>query len=179
MIIRRLALVLLLVLGCSFTGNTLQRSSMGPFEFIARADIMVEKNFPEWYVEGTPYMVSLEETDNLAAAFKYEDGTFLIVLYEDALNLPLVEDLATTLLHEHVHVKIWDDLEEDATGELCQGAVQEMTAYRVELEQTKIQVSRNMRDSIQDWYNTYYFYGVIACPAEIIKNFPRPKRIGK
>ncbi|KKL74643.1 hypothetical protein LCGC14_2062840 [marine sediment metagenome] len=173
MIIKRLALVLLLVWGCSFTGPLL-RPNKGYVEFIARADIMVEKNFPEWYVDGTPYIINLEETEHLAATFVYRNGVFSIVLYKDALNFTLVEDLATTLLHEHVHVKTWDYLKETIPGKLCNNAVSELMAYGVELEQTKIQVSQTMRDSTQFWYEEYYLYGSVVCPAEIIKDFPNP-----
>jgi hypothetical protein len=185
--IKRIALALLLVLGCTFTSASTPinidrpyirpacRLDMGYIEFIARADIMVEKTFPEWYVKGTPYTISSEEIPNrYASAHKFEDGSFLIAFYDDALNLCTVEDMAVVILHEHVHVKIWNDLEEAIPEETCNSAVHEMTAYGVEIEQTKIQMSQHMIESTQYGYNLNYLRGVISCPADTMVDFPWP-----
>ncbi len=192
MIIRRLALVILLVLGCTLTPSPIStapnidprwpacRSGMNQIEFIVRADMLVEKVFPEWYVRGTPYTISDEEIpDRYATAHKFEDGTFLIAFYDDALALCAVEDMASVILHEHVHVKIWNALEEALPEEDCNSAVHEMIAYGVVIEQTKIQISQHMRESTQYGYNLNYLRGIISCPVDIIVDFPFPEFRGK
>jgi len=137
---------------------------------------MVKKKFPEWYVEGTPFERNFEQIENrYASAHKLEDGTFLIVLYDKGLDLTTIEDLASVLLHEYVHVTIWNDLEEAIPEEDCNSAVHEMTAYGVEIEQTKIQVSQHLRDSTQYGYDLNYLRGVVFCSADIMADWPWPK----
>ena len=48
---RGLVPVLLLALGCTTAPTqTIRHPGMNYLEFIARADIMVEKHYPEWHV---------------------------------------------------------------------------------------------------------------------------------
>jgi hypothetical protein len=150
---------------------------MNYLEFIARADLMVKNLYPEWYVEGTPIGVDTEEAGiRFATVSELEDGSLAINIYEYGWNLAVVEDLASVLLHEYVHVKIWNDLKRDFPINIwCRSAVHEMTAYGVELEQTKINVTSGMRASTRIGYALAYTRGSLWCPNEILEDFPKPE----
>jgi hypothetical protein len=179
--VKRLAIVLALMAGCVFISSALPISQsnlhlgMRYTEMVAQADAMVEKKFPEWYVEDIPFERNIDISPTLfASAYKTADGTFLITLYDLSLNLKTVEDLASVLLHEYVHVKIWNDLEKAIPEKECNDAIHEMTAYGAEVEQTRIQVSPMMRASTQIGYNMNYFMGIVSCPIDIMVDFPFP-----
>jgi hypothetical protein len=74
-----------------------------------------------------------------------------------------------------VHVKIWNDLKRDFPFNLwCRSAVHELTAYGVELEQTKINVTSGMRASTRIGYALAYTRGSIYCSSETLEGFPKP-----
>jgi hypothetical protein len=151
---------------------------MNYIEFLARADLMVEKAYPEWYVEGVGVAVSFDDAGrHFASTHKLDDGTFAIKVYELAWDLCTVEDLASVLLHEYVHVKIWNELELEIPEPWCNVAVHELTAYEVESTQTKINVSKSMRVITQMGYNLSYAKGANSCPSELIEQFPAPRGI--
>jgi hypothetical protein len=151
---------------------------MNYLEFLARADIMVEKAYPEWYVEGVGIAVSFDDVGkSFASTHKLDDGTFVIKIYELSWDLSTVEDLASVLLHEYVHVKIWNRLEIEIWNPWCNLAIHELTAYEVELTQTKLNVSKIMRVLTQEGYNLSYAKGADTCPSELIEQFPPPRGI--
>ena len=179
--VKRFAIVLALMAGCVFISSALPISQsnlhlgMRYTEMVARADTMVENKFPEWYVEDVPFSRNIDtSTNHFASAFRSDEGTFHITLYDLALNLKTVEDLASVLLHEYVHVKIWNDLEKAIPEEECNSAVHEMTAYGVEIEQTRFPISQSLRLSSQIGYNMNYFMGIVSCPIDIMVDFPFP-----
>jgi hypothetical protein len=148
---------------------------MNYLEFIARADLMVKKLFPEWHVEGTPIGVDFAEMGvRFADVSRLEDGRLAINIYEHGWDLATVEDLASVLLHEYVHVTIWDDLEETIEYDFCRMAVHEVTAYGVELRQTKLTVTEGMRSSTQIGYNQAYSEASVYCPPEMVEEFEDP-----
>jgi len=150
-------------------------------EFIARADLMVANTFPEWYVEGIRQELVFKTDIRFAAVTKLEDGTFVMYIYEQARDLCTVEDLASVLLHEYVHAKIWDDLEERISGfifdDYCRSAIHEVTAYGVELGQKKIRTTGAMRMGTWLGYALHYNRAEIFCPEDLIKDFPEPEEL--
>ena len=174
----KVLLASLLLVGCSTTPiQTIRDPQMNYLEFIARADIMVEKAYPEWYVEDTPIGVDADERGiRFATTSELLDGSLAVTLYEHGYNLAVVEDLASVLLHEYVHVKIWNDLKRDFPFNLwCRSAVHEITAYGVELAQTKINVTSGMRASTRIGYALSYTRASLYCPDEILEDFPKPE----
>lgn len=168
---------LVVVMGCLSVSpsQTIRDPQMNYLEFIARADLMVQKLFPEWYVEDTPIGVSFEEFGlRFADVTRLPDGRLAINIYSEGWNLATVEDLASVLLHEYVHVRIWDELEESIPEAWCRSAVHELTANRVELNQTKINVTEGMREATRIAYSEAYEQGLFYCFSEIMKDFPIP-----
>jgi hypothetical protein len=144
-------------------------------EFIERADDMVKENFPEWYVEGVEKELASEQIGSLFASVDVqEDRTLMITLYEMSWDLCTVEDLASVLLHEYVHAKIWFDLEEEIEDEWCRAAMHEVEAYTVELTQTKINVTPAMRFGTEFGYRFAYIKAMSYCPRETYIDFPDP-----
>jgi len=179
--IRLLLPALLLMLGCASTTvvyeplYTLRHPDMHYFEFIERADDMVKENFPEWYVEGIEWELAFEQVGSwFASVDEQEDGTLLITLYEQSWDLCTVEDLASVLLHEYVHVKIWFRLKEEIEDEFCRAAIHETTAYNVELTQTKLNVTPAMRFGTEFGYRFAYIKAMSYCPMEDYDYFPDP-----
>jgi len=149
-------------------------------EFLARAEKMVAEKYPEWYVEGIQRALVFNNPDiRFASVSKQEDGTFVMYIYEQSWDLCTVEDLASVLLHEYVHIKIWNDLEDQIPGDgvaaFCRAAVHEMTAYGTELRQTRIKTTSAMRSSTRMGYALAYGEGSMYCSSEIMKGFSRPR----
>ena len=172
-----IAILLLVMMGCSSPPTytyTIRHPQMNYLEFIARADLMVKNLFPEWHVEGIPIGVDFEAVGILFAdVSRLEDGRLAINIYEEGWNLATVEDLATVLLHEYVHVKIWDELEKNILESFCKAAIHEMVAYGVELDQTKLTVTDGMRSSTGVGYRQAYAEARGYCSSEIVEHYLR------
>ena len=101
-------------------------------EFLALAEEKVEENFPQWHVKDVEKdLRTNEQAMKYASVTRKEDGTFVMTLFEPSWDLCAVEDLALVLLHEYVHVRIWDTLNEVSPNPFCRTALHELTAYRV------------------------------------------------
>ena len=180
-LIRRILPVLLLMWGCTEAPDppslTIRHLGMNYLEFLSRAEALVKENFPEWYVEGVKKELIFDNSnyDGFATINKQEDGTLVMSIYELAWDLCAVEDLASVLLHEYVHVKIWDELEEKMPNEWCNLAVHELTAYGVEMNQRKIRTTGAMRRNNRMGYDMAYLQARVFCSQEIIKDFPKPE----
>ena len=179
-LIRRILPVLLLMWGCTEAPNpptfTMRQPDMNYLEFLSRAEALVEENFPEWYVEGIRRELEFDNpSSNFAEVYEEDDGTLVMAIYELSWDLCAVEDLASVLLHEYVHVKIWDELKEKIPDEFCQIAIHELTAYSVEMNQRKIRTTGAMRRGTRFGYSLAYIQARVFCPQEIIKDFQKPK----
>ncbi len=177
----KVLLTLLLLTGCASIAlvsdpvYTLRHPDMNYTEFIERADTLVKESFPEWYVEGVGRHLASEQIGSLFASVDLqEDGTLLITLYEKSWDLCTVEDLASVLLHEYVHAKIWFRLAEEIEDEWCRSAMHELTAYNAELTQTKINVTPAMRSSTEFGYRFAYVKAMSDCSREDYDSFPSP-----
>jgi hypothetical protein len=149
---------------------------MGPFEFLHLAEERVQRNFPEWYVRGVKLEMAFEKRDDgYARTKKKADGTFEISLNEPTWDLCTVEDFALTLLHEFVHVKLWNELERTIPVPLCRSAIHELYAYRMELDQTKIRPTWATRRNAQFGYLDHYLRALVYCPERLLDNFPEPE----
>lgn len=171
-------MILLLTVGCATSSvspnYTLRHPSMGYFEFLSRAEAKVAEKFPQWYMKDINTELEFEEQNGRFASMeRQEDGTFVMYIYESAWDLCTVEDLALVLLHEYVHAKIWANLKE-IPDDLCRAAIHELTAYGVELNQTKIKGTGAMRNNTRLGYVYNYAKAQSHCSEELVKNFPKP-----
>lgn len=176
---KRIWMILLLIVGCATSSAppqyTLRHPDMNYLEFLSRADAKVAGKFPQWYVKDISRELDFEEQNGMFASVeKQEDGTFVMYIYEGSWDLCTVEDLALVLLHEYVHAKIWDSLEE-MPNELCREVIHELTAYGVELNQTKIKGTSAMRYGTRLGYDYNYALAQSYCSEELIKDFPKPE----
>lgn len=180
-LIRRILPVLLLMWGCTEppcpASFTMRQPDMNYLEFLSRAEELVEENFPEWYVAGIKREMEFDNpSSNFAQVYEEDDGTLVMAIYELSWDLCAVEDLASVLLHEYVHVKIWDELKEKIPDDpRCNILVHELTAYSVELNQIKIRTTGAMRRNTQVGYDLAYIKAKAFCSQELIKDFPKPK----
>lgn len=182
-----LLLALPLVVGCAQTSittvpeYTLRDPGMNYMQFLYKAEALIAENFPEWYVEDVKRELVFDNPDmRFASVSKEEDGTFIMHIFEMSWDLCTVEDLASVLLHEYVHIKIWDDLLDQIPGDTapanwCRAAVHEMTAYGTELQQRKVNVTAAMRMSTRMGYIMSYERGHVFCSSEIMEGFSHPE----
>ena len=184
-----LAAVLLfgLVISCSDTPKapcwTKNHPDQGYKEFIVTATEIVKEKFPEWYQKDVPLGLDLfiykEAPKRLAYTHINEEGKTAIKLTQRALDLCTAEDLAYILLHEYVHVKIWEDVEtatEDDND--CDYIRHEIVANWTTLEaHSKLGYSRRFLINALLLYEKYYRKGFIFCAPEIYEDFPGPSVI--
>jgi hypothetical protein len=180
----KVLLASLLLVGCAYISPspqpTLRDPGMNYTEFLSRGEALFKEKFPEWYVEGVKQELVFDSDIRFAGVIKQEDGTFVMYIFEQAWNLCTVEDLASVFLHEYVHVKIWNDLEEQIPGMFlswCRMAVHELHAYKVEIEQKKIKISSAMRVGNRMGYLLNYNKAQTFCPDRFIEDFPEPEEL--
>ena len=179
-LIRRILPALLLMWGCTEAPHppsfTIRHPDMNYLEFLSRAEALVKEKFPEWYVEGVKKELIFVNSNNdeFATITGQEDGNLVMSIYGLAWDLCAVEDLASVLLHEYVHVKIWDELDEKIPNKWCNIAVHELTAYGVQMRQRRIRVKGAMRRSPRLGYDLAYLQAKAFCPQKTIKDFPKP-----
>ncbi len=173
------ALALFLALGCGPQAPcwTSTHPEEGYKEFISGAVEIVRDKFPEWYNEETPIRVDLKEKDNIASTRQVGgQGTVVIDVNQKALNLCTQEDLASVLLHEYVHVKLWDEIaltSNDKTD--CKHIRHELKAnLTVLFAYDELEYSMTMLHIALDLYEQYYLSARSRCQPEIYKDMPEP-----
>lgn len=186
-----IGIVLLFSIGCASTSPlssneyTLRPYGMTPRQFANLALEMVEQRVPEWD-PGTIYVkLDLTCEDKLGSAWVDEKGVRHLQLCYQALILSTVEDLASVVLHEFVHLSKWDEIEkmnldpEDAEVEWCTIAVHELWANRIVIENfPKLRYSPQMMALAQDLYWEYRVMARNHCAPELYRSFPyRPQPI--
>ena len=163
---------------CDYTYRTPQ---MGFFGFIQASERMVASKIPEWYVPGTdehplivhasPFMLG-----KYGQAWKDEEGNFHVSYGQSALFLPTIEDMASIVLHEHVHVKIWEEIASHDEWSLeCRISRHELIANKVVIENYyRLGYTPHM------YLNARILYGKAKrraqnnkCPVEVMSNMPR------
>lgn len=119
---------------------TIKTPDMDYYDFMRAADAMVLERVPEWYVEGTPEMpIIMQASPNLlrsryGEAWRDDQGVYHVRIGRLGLMLATVEDLASIVLHEFVHVLAWKDIEYQDWSENCMSARQELMANNIVIE---------------------------------------------
>ncbi len=149
----------------------------GYIEFISGAVEVVRDKFPEWYNEKTPIALDLEDKENLAYANRTEQGVIGIKLTQKALDLCTEEDLASILLHEYVHVKLWDEIAAMVSDtEDCNHIRHELKAnLTVAFAYDELGYSTRMLRMALDLYEHYYVGALLECDEAVYNDMPKPR----
>jgi len=149
---------------------TLRTPEMTNFEFLTLAEKKIEENFPQWYVKDINTVLLFNSppwaSDLFASVNKRPRIPLTMVIYAASWELTTVEDFASVLLHEYVHVTMWERLEAEIPDEDCRSAAHEVIAYTIEMEQDKFKVSDTMKRSTKFEYYLYNIDLQMYCPVD-------------
>ena len=173
------ALALLLALGCGPQAPcwTSTHPEEGYIEFVSGAVELVRDKFPEWYNAETPVGVDLKDKDNLAYAIQVGgQETVIINVTQKALDLCTQEDLASILLHEYVHVALWDEINAIADpASRCSHIRHELKAnLTTAFAYDELGYSIRMLAMALNLYEHYYFEALVYCEDAIFEDMPAP-----
>ena len=174
------ALALFVMLGCGPQAPcwTAAHPDKGYRDLITGAVQLVHDKFPEWYDEKVVLGLDLENKEDLAYTTRNEEGTTFIKLTQKALNLCTEEDLASVILHESVHAKLWDEIEALVPDpDICNHIRHELTAnLAVAFAYYELGYSPKMLSLALDLYDYYYVEARLECKEEIYRDMPTPAR---
>lgn len=144
MLLRALStLIFTAFLGCAGTAQpptqpqTVRPLNMQPDQFVTAANKILFQKTPEWYAPATHtlnILMTYAYKGRYASVSPNPDGSFTVSLERPALTLSVIEDMAHVLLHEYVHIKIWDNLYAMDMSEKCHLYRGEMIANMVVVE---------------------------------------------
>ncbi len=173
------ALALFVMLGCGPQTPcwTSAHPDEGYRDFIAGAVQLVHDKFPEWYQEEVVLTLDLEDKENLAYTIRGKNGTTYIKLAQKALNLCTEEDLASVILHESVHAKLWDEIEALVPDpDICNHIRHELNAnLTVAFAYYELGYSPKMLKMSLDLYEHFFLEALLECKEEIYRDMPMPK----
>ncbi len=158
---------------------TIRTPDMDYYDFLRAADAMVLAAVPDWYVVGTPEMpVIMHASPNLLRKFGEagvdDRGVYHVVIGRLGLMLATVEDLATVVLHEFVHVILWEEINARDWSENCKNARQELIANKVVIEHYfKLGYTSHMLGNSRRLYAKAKASALLnQCPAEVMSGMP-------
>ncbi len=159
---------------------TIRTPNMTYFESMRAGDKLVKAAAPEWYVEGTREMpVIMQASPNLlrdryGEAWIDEEGVYHVVIGRKGLMLATIEDLASVILHEYVHVILWEAVKAEDWTEECKTARQELMANRVVIEHyLKLGYSPDIYNNSRKLYAKAKTKALLnQCPTEIMGDMP-------
>jgi hypothetical protein len=152
---------------------------MSYFDAMRAGDELVLAAAPEWYVEGTTELpVIMQASPNLLSrygeAWIDEQGVYHVVIGRLGLMLAIIEDLASVILHEFVHVILWDEIEAQDWSDECKYARHELIANKVVIEHyLKLGYTPYMYKNARTLYAKAKAKALLfQCPAEIMSDMP-------
>jgi hypothetical protein len=158
---------------------TIRTPDMDYYDFLRAADAMVLAAVPDWYVVGTPEMpIIMQASPNLlrryGEAWVDDQGVYHVVLGRLGLMLATVEDLASVVLHEFVHVISWEEIRSQDWSDNCHSARQELMANRVVIEHYHILgYTPYMLENSRKLYAQAQALALLnQCPAEVFSDMP-------
>lgn len=178
-----LALTVVLTIGCILEPNypfTYRPNNMSSTEFVEAADAIVLRETPEWHVtpDGQDGHVIVKavrfERGNYATVYRASSKLYIVLMENSALGLKSVEDLASILLHEYVHIKTWNSiLELTNLSGVCKEIRSEMLSERVVVNSFyRIGYSKKMLHSNLRQYRRLKMQARSDCHAETLKGLP-------
>lgn len=159
---------------------TIRTPDMDYYDFLRAADAMVLAAVPEWYVEGTPETpIIMQASPNLlqrryGEAWLDEQGVYHVRIGRLGLMLSIVEDLASVVLHEFVHVIVWEEIEAQDWSENCMSARQELMANKIVIEHYILlgYTPYMLENSYRLYARAQFKAQVNGCPAEVWIDLP-------
>lgn len=158
---------------------TIRTPDMSYYDSMRAGDELVMAAAPEWYVEGTQEMpIIVQANPDLLSlygeAWVDEQGVYHVVVGRLGLMLATIEDLASVLLHEYVHVIAWEEVEAEEWSENCKSVRQELIANKVVIEHYhKLGYSPYMLSNSRTLYAQAKAKGLLnQCPAEVMSGLP-------
>jgi len=172
------ALALFVMLGCGPQAPcwTSAHPDEGYMDLITGAVQLVHDKFPEWYDEKVVLTLDLENTEDLAYTTRNKEGTTFIKLTQKTLNLCTEEDVASVILHESVHAKLWDEIEALVPDpDVCNHIRHELTAnLTVAFAYYELEYGPEMLGMALDLYEHNYLEALLECNKEIYGDMPMP-----
>ncbi len=158
---------------------TIRTPNMDYYSFLHAADAMVLAAAPDWYVVGTPEMpVIMQASPNLLRKFgemwKDDQGVYHVDIGRLGLMLATVEDLASVVLHEFVHVIAWEEIKAQDWSYNCKSARHELMANKVVTgHYLKLGYTSDMYENSRKLYAEAKAKAVLnQCPAEVMIDMP-------
>jgi hypothetical protein len=159
---------------------TIRTPDMDYYDFLRAADAMVLAAVPEWYVVGTPELpIIVQASPNLlqsryGEAWRDDQGVYHVRIGRLGLMLATVEDLASVMLHEYVHVLSWEGIEGQPWSENCMSARQELMANKIVIEHyILLGYTPHMLRNSYTLYSQAQFKALLnQCPAEVTSDLP-------
>jgi hypothetical protein len=158
---------------------TIRTPDMDYYDFLRAADAMVLAAVPDWYVVGTPEMpIIMQASPNLlrryGEAWIDDQGVYHVVLGRLGLMLATVEDLASVVLHEFVHVISWEEIRSQNWSDNCHSARQELMANKVVIEHYHILgYTPYMLENSRKLYAQAQALSLLnQCPPEVMNDMP-------
>ena len=104
----------------------------GAVELMQESLALVKERVPAYYDETIDVGIASDGEEFLAYVRKVDEGTederLILRVTQSGLQLCTKEDLGTIILHEFVHVAIWDILEQGITDDTCNTVRHELIA---------------------------------------------------
>ena len=159
---------------------TIRTPNMDYYDFLRAADALVLAAAPEWYVEGTRELpVIMQASPNLlhgryGEAWRDDQGVYHVVIGRLGLMLATIEDLASIVLHEFVHVIMWEEIQAQDWIDECKSARQELMANKVVIEHyRKLGYTPYLYRNSHKLYIEAKTKALLnQCPAEVMSNMP-------
>lgn len=158
---------------------TLRTPDMTYYDSIRAGDELVLAAAPEWYVEGTPEMpIIVQANPDLlrlyGEAWLDDQGVYHVAIGRLGLMLSTIEDLASVLLHEYVHVIAWEEIEAHDWSDNCKSVRQELLANKVVIEYYhKLGYTQYMLNNSRNLYAEAKAKGLLnQCPADVTSGMP-------
>lgn len=158
---------------------TIRTPNMDYYDFLRVADAMVLAVAPDWYVVGTPELpIIVQASPNLLRRFGEawvdDQGVYHVVIGRLGLMLSTVEDLASVVLHEYVHVLEWEKIETQPWSDNCKSARQELMANKVVIEHyILLGYTPYMLEKSRILYAEAQALALLnQCPAEVTSDLP-------
>lgn len=158
---------------------TIRTPDMSYYDSMRAGDELVLAAAPEWYVEGTPEIPVIVHANpdllyRFGEAWVDEQGTYHVVIGRLGLMLATIEDLASVLLHEYVHVIVWEEIEAQGWSEECESVRQELMANKIVIEHFfKLGYTPYMLNNSRTLYAQAKAKGLLnQCPAEVTSDLP-------
>jgi hypothetical protein len=153
---------------------------MNYYDAMRAGDKLVLAAAPEWYVEGTREMpIIMQASPNLlhgkyGQAWVDEEGVYHVVIGQSGLLLATIEDLASVILHEFVHVLTWEEIRAQDWTDECITVRQELVANKVVLEHYfKLGYTPYMYDNSRGLYAQFRAEALLYnCPPEVMSDMP-------